>query len=58
MPNVQIEIHHGLAAVTRMDPGLEVEIVDVDAKEVVVYDCHGDAISVHVLTDEEIARHG
>lgn len=57
MRHVQIEVHKGIAAVTLVDPDVEVEIVDVDAKEVTVYDFHGDAIRGHALTDEELAAH-
>lgn len=57
MKHVQIEVHKGIAVPLAIDPDVEVEIVDVDAKEVVVYDFHGDAIEARTLNDEEIKNH-
>ena len=57
MTHVQIEVHKGMADVTRLPRGVEVEIVDIDAKEVIVYGRKGEVIESRALTDEEVQKH-
>ena len=57
MQHVQIEVHKGMATVLKLGPGIEVEVVDVDAKEIVVYTSAGNDISAHVLSDAEVQAH-
>lgn len=51
---VRVEVHKGIAEVIRLEPGVEVEIVDLDAKAVVRYSRNGHGIDWHVLTAEEL----
>ena len=57
MTHIQIEVHKGMAGVTQLPRGVEVEIVDIDAKEVIVYGRKGEVISSRTLTDEELLKH-
>lgn len=56
MSHVQIEVHKGIADVTRLDPGVEVVLVDVDVKSVVRFSRKGEQIEWHVLEDAEVDR--
>ena len=56
MPHVQIEVHKGIADVTKLDPGIEVLLVDVDVKSVVRFSRKGEQIEWHILEDAEINR--
>ena len=56
MPQVQIEVHKGIADVTKLDPGIEVLLVDVDVKSVVRFSRKGEQIEWHILEDAEINR--
>jgi len=57
MTHVQIEVHKGMADVTQLPRGIEVEIVDIDAKEVIVYGRKGEVIEARALTDEEVQNY-
>ena len=57
MQHVQIEVHKGMADVTHLPRGIDVEIVDIDAKEVIVYGRKGAVIEARALTDEELQKH-
>ncbi len=56
MPHVQIEVHKGIADVTKLDPGIEVLLVDVDVKSVVRFSRKGDQIAWDILEDAEVNR--
>ena len=53
MTHVQIEVHKGIAEVTKLDPGIEVELVDLDVAAVTVYRKKREGIDWHVLSSEE-----
>ena len=56
MQHVQIEVHKGIADITKLDPGVEVVLVDVDVKSVVRFTRKGEGIEWFILEDAEINR--
>ena len=54
MAQVQVEVHKGIADITKLEPGIEVELVDLDMKEVIHFSRKGDRIDWHVLSTEEL----
>lgn len=54
MQHVQIEVHKGIAEVTKLDPDIEVELVDLDVKSVLRFIRKGEGIDWHIVSDEEL----
>ena len=54
MFQVEIEVHKGMADVTKLAPGIEVLLVDIDAKEVFTIRRNNEQIDAKLLTTAEI----
>jgi len=56
MFQVEIEVHKGMADVTKLAPGIEVLLVDIDAKEVFTICRNREQIDTKLLTTAEIIQ--
>ena len=54
MFQVEIEVHKGMADITKLAPGIEVLLVDIDAKEVFTISRNKEQIDTKLLTTTEI----